>query len=377
MTRSVEMFLALLRLSLNDTAADDHPEFAGADDKDWEDVFAISARQGTVMLAYGGLQHLPPAIQPPRKLKLRWCANVVKGSDRYDGYRLAIHKLSRFFSEHGFDFLILKGITMSRLYPVPYYREGGDIDVYMFDRAKQADRLVSSQGIDVTCSIAKHSAFMFEGRMVENHYTFFDTDIRFRREARFYTRMEEMLAGMFTVASCPVVPDAANARELPPQAAALYLIGHTFRHFCCMDANVRQLCDWVVFFGAHRDQIDNRLLEAQIEELGIGRFVSAVNALCAARFGFEPRFMIPGSGDENEARFILKTIMRYRVQPRVHIPMVMPLRYIVSRNSIYNRYFGKIGLSEFLRPELMSYFSYLMKRPERGEKSKTRRDPAA
>lgn len=363
MTKSTEMFFALLRLSINE-GGDSQPVFINAKDSDWEQLFALSARQGSILLTYGGLHHLSQESQPPRKLKLRWCANVVKGSERYDRYRRTIAKLSLLLSEKNIGLLIIKGVTISELYPVPCYREGGDVDIFLFGRARQANKLISSLGIKIKHSTSKHSAFMFDGVMVENHQTFFDTNLSFRRESRLYQKMEDMLTGMFSEKSCPTI-NLGSARKLPPQAAAFYMIGHTFRHFCCIDINVRQLCDWMVFFTASGKDIDNKLLAAQIRKLGIEDFVRGINAFCAIHLGFQPSFLRPGKKDMASAELILKMVMRYRVAPKIHVPVIGVLRYFVFRNRIYNKYLGRIGLSEFLLPELKSYFAYLLKRRRR------------
>lgn len=369
MTKSTEMFFALLRLSIDEGSFDSSPVFSNAEKSDWEQLFELSARQGSILLTYGGLHRLSAETQPPRKLKLRWCANVVKGSERYDRYKRAIAKLSLLLSEKDIDLLIIKGVTISELYPVPYYREGGDVDVYLFGKAQQANDLISSKNIEVKLCIAKHSAFIFDGVVIENHYTFFDTNLSFQRESNLYQRMENMLTGMFSKDSCPMI-NSLNAHKLPPQAAALYLIGHTFRHFCSIDINIRQLCDWTVFFSKCAENIDRYLLESQIRTLGLKDFVTGVNAFCSDYLGFKPAFMIPSKKDAETERLILKMAMQYRVAPIIHIPAVGVLRHIAFRNRIYNRYLGPINLSEFLLPEVKSYFSYLLKRKRRSKSSK-------
>lgn len=367
------MFFALLRLSLHASTPDNPSAFLRADEADWEQVFSLAARQGTVLLTYGGLQHLPAGAQPPRKLKLRWCANVIKGSERYDHYGRVVQELAQLFSQNGIDMLILKGVTISRLYPVPYYREGGDIDIYLFGEADRADRLVSSLGINVNHPIAKHSSFMLNGVRVENHRTFFDMDTRFRRESELYRKMGDMLDGLLSIEACPALNGENAVRQMSAQAAALYMTGHTFRHFCCLDINIKQLCDWTVFFTRRKDEIDARLLTAQIKELGLERFVTAINSFCALRLGFAPYFMVPGKNSEHT---VLKTVLRYRLAPKVHIPVVGPLRYLIARNRIYNEFLGKISPSEFLLPEAGNYFSWLLKRIRRQghQKHNVRRD---
>lgn len=358
------MFFSLLRLSLDsDKNRIDCclPAFVNAESKDWEQLFELSVRQGVLLLSYGGLQYLPKELQPPRKLKLRWCVNVVKGCERYDHYNGIIAKLSNLLSENNIVLLIIKGVTISELYPVPYFRESGDIDIYLLNKSEQANALISSLGIKKEGEIKKHSTFIIGGVPIENHYTFFDTTLRFQRESQLYQKMENILKGMFSENTClPIKWE--NIYQLPPQAAALYLIGHTFRHFCCLDINIRQMCDWTMFFSKHEKYIDNKLLSSQINELGLGKFVYHINSFCSDHLGFNPYFIIPQKKEETTAeKFILKTIMRYRVTPKMHIPVFGVLCYLLRRNNIYRKYLGGVSITEFLLPELKSYFVYLLK----------------
>jgi hypothetical protein len=319
----------------------------------WERLFALAARHGVVMLSYPAIQHLEAESQPPRKLKLRWVANVVKGSERALHYRRVVSDLSHLLSLNGLDAIVLKGLALARLYPEPSYREGGDIDIYMFDDAQRVDTIVASMGITVQHKTAKHSAFQFEGVTVENHRTLFDTGSRFEREGALYRKMEEMLAGMFT---------REAARELPPQAAALFLVGHTFRHFCCADINARHLCDWTVFF--EKTPLDYDLLGCQISELGLDRFVTAMNAFCAENLGFSPPLLV-GGREKGSRRLIARMIARYRRPRRIHIPIIGSVGRIFFRNRLYNRFLKKIAPTEFLLPELGRYFAWLATRLRR------------
>lgn len=363
------MFFTLLRLSLYEGRFDNSRVFANAKNTDWEQLFALAIRQGTVLLTYGGLQYLPAEVQPPRKLKLRWCANVIKGSERHDRYERVLAKLSHLFSANDIDLLVMKGLTISRLYPVPCYREGGDIDVYLFGKVDRADDLVSSHGITVKDAAAKHSAFLFDGLSVENHRTFFDTDIPFRPEALLYQKMENMLTGLFSKEFCPPM-HVGSARQLPAQAAALHLIGHTFRHFCCFNINVRQLCDWTVFFSKCEKEIDKELLVGQIRELGLENFVTAIHSFCAEYLGFKPTFLAPKKRDKKSERLVLKIVLNYRVEPGIHIPVIGALNFITFKNRIYRKYLGRIGPSEFLLPGIKSYFYGALKRIKRSGDSK-------
>jgi hypothetical protein len=357
MTRLTKALFALLRLSVWEGRPDDLSAFARLWPVDWEQMFALSARHGTVLLAWGGITRLPPEYQPPRRLKLRWVANVVKGSERHVRRLEVVADLVTLLASGGIDTIVLKGLAMSKLYPVPYYREGGDIDIWTFGKSSEIDKLVSQRGIATQHPRPKHSTFLFEGAMVENHRTFFDTDLRFRRESALYRKMEGMLGALLTIGDSPGM-GVGQAMELPPQAAALFLVGHTFRHFCDEGLNARQLCDWVVFFRHHEGELDHELLVGQLRELGIEDFAASINSFCAAWLGFRPAFLAD-TGDPRSEKLILGMIARYRRRPRIHTPVVGSLCHLLLRNRIYNRYLGKTSFREFLLPELKFYFVWL------------------
>jgi len=363
MTNPGDMLFALLRLSLNidkNSTENCLPIFINVKNEYWEQLFKLSVRQGVLLLSYGGLQYLPSASQPPRKLKLRWCVNVVKGSERYDHYISVITKLSNLFLDKNISLLLIKGITISELYPVPYFRESGDIDICLLAEAERMNNLILSLGLKKGKRIPKHSTFILEGITVENHHTFFDTALQFQRESQLYKKMENILRSMFSEDTCLPI-NRGNIYQLPPQAAAIYFIGHTFRHFCCLDINIRQMCDWTIFFSKHKDNIDSELLSYQIIKLGLDKFVCHINSFCSNHLGFKPYFIIPSKSETKGERFILKTIMQYRVNPHIYIPVFDVLRYLFCRNSIYKRYLGEVSITEFLLPEIKSYLIYLVK----------------
>jgi hypothetical protein len=110
--------------------------------------------------------------------------------------------------------------------------------------------------------------------------------------------------------------------------------------------------------------IDYDLLGCQISELGLDRFVAAINAFCAEHLGFSPPFFV-GGREKGSRRLIAKMIRRYRHPRRIHIPVAGSVGRIFFRNRLYNRFLKKIAPTEFLFPELKSYFLWLLNRRKR------------
>ena len=125
------MLLALLRAALAGKAPEAQA-FDGATPADWERCYRLAARHGVRALAWDGLALLPPALLPPRALRLLWGADTCRVEEQHRRYCRAAHELTALFADNGIATVLLKGTGLSTCYPVPAHREGGDIDLYTY-----------------------------------------------------------------------------------------------------------------------------------------------------------------------------------------------------------------------------------------------------
>jgi hypothetical protein len=185
MERQEVMLLALLRAALHQREVETlHFELATEDD--WEQCFRLAVRQGVSALAWEGIERLPVELSPPLNVKLSWALVEEKQVAKYRKHCQALDELTRLYARHGIATLVLKGVGLSRLYPVSAHRVGGDMDIYTYSADKSrmtdeeanrlADELMKERGMEVTRSEqAKDSHFLYHDILIENHRFFFDT----------------------------------------------------------------------------------------------------------------------------------------------------------------------------------------------------------
>ena len=126
--RPALMLLALLRGALHQSEVETLC-FEHATAKDWLHCYRLAVRQGVPVLAWSAVERLPGGCQPPLEVKLSWALLEDKQQQLYVRYCRATHELGRMYAQHGIAMVVMKGIGLSRLYPVPAHREGGDVDI--------------------------------------------------------------------------------------------------------------------------------------------------------------------------------------------------------------------------------------------------------
>ena len=248
--RPEEMLLALLRAALHQREVE-VAYFQQVTDEDWVQCYRLAVRQGVSALAWDGVERLPMELLPPLDVKLSWALLEKKQLVTYRKHCLAVDELTRLFDQHGIATVVLKGVGLSRLYPVPAHREGGDIDIYTYSADKTrmtdeeanrlANELMEQQGIHIDYSNKKlHVSFCYRGITFENHWRFFNTDI--------YTELSQAEAWLEKCLSLqPVSLLEGNCHICVPSVAfdKVYVSLHAAKHYG-NGLLLRHLCDWVV-----------------------------------------------------------------------------------------------------------------------------------
>ena len=119
---------ALLRAGVR---SGDTPDIGGLTDDRWRELYTAASSQGVSALVWDGIRRLPPESQPSRELRLRWAYNVERIERRYGQQRRRAAELAAAYAEAGIRTVVLKGLAVSRLYPVPEHRPCGDLDCFL------------------------------------------------------------------------------------------------------------------------------------------------------------------------------------------------------------------------------------------------------
>ena len=291
--------LELTKAALHGTVPDKNL-FAGAGEKEWIELFELSAVQGVMALSLNGTLQLPKDLQPPFELKMRWVASMEVVEKRYRYCLETVEKLSARFKENNIRMLLFKGLSLSRLYPVPCTREFGDIDIFLCGKAREGDALLE-QIADRKHSSKKNVNFSYRGTLIENHHTFLYHSILrgFQRSENLEKRLVTVLtkAG-FMGEGEPAESNRTNGTLLfpPPDFDALYVSLHMLSHFPFGIA-LRHFCDLTVLFTAYKGKIDFSQYREALSEAGLSRVADAFVSLSVRYLGLKPEDAPPYQSD--------------------------------------------------------------------------------
>lgn len=245
----------------------------------WSELYAMAASQGVSGFVWDALQNLPPALQPPRALRLQWAYNVDRIETRYKEQRRAAVELGRIYAEAGIHTVVLKGFALSRLYPRPEHRPCGDLDCFLGADYERGNALAAAAGAKVEANYYKHSHIVFHGLTIENHQ--FCTAIRGSRRAKAFERhLQAILASQ----ACTSI-DGTDLLAPPADFNALFLSRHALLHFLTEGISLRHLCDWAVFIERQGSRVDWDEFRRVANEHALLRFAEVMTRLAVCYLG--------------------------------------------------------------------------------------------
>ena len=273
---------------------------------DWEEIYAIAKKQALLCVLFHGIQRLPKESAPEQKLLMQWMA--MAEMIRKQNIRLFQDsvKVCQNFENEGFPNCILKGQGNALLYPDPYMRTPGDIDIYLSGGRKKIMKYV-----DQVCPNQvmryHHVDFPVMKTAIEVHFTpsYMFCPIHNRRMQKWFKEvMGEQCKHRASL------PDGYGVIHVPMVSFnVIYILSHLYRHIFTEGIGLRQLLDY--YYVLIRDDlllIRDRV-QKKLKHLGLWKFTQAVMFVMKEVFGLSDDRMIAPM-DEKEGRFLLDEIMR-------------------------------------------------------------------
>ena len=291
---------------------------------DWKELYAIAKKQALLGVLFYGIQRLPKELAPEQKLLMQWM--VMAEQIRKQNIRLFQDsvKVCQNFETEGFTNCILKGQGNALLYPDPYMRTPGDIDIYLSGGRKRVMQYINKVYPNQVMRY-HHVDFPVMKTAIEVHFTpsYMFCPIHNRRMQKWFKEvMGEQCNHRVSL------PDGYGEIHVPQVSFnVIYILSHLYRHIFTEGIGLRQLLDYYfVLVKWHTDltnltdsnkslpqmtQINTDLdtLRHKLKYLGLWKFAQAVMFVMKEVFGLsEDRMIAPM--DEREGRFLLDEIMR-------------------------------------------------------------------
>lgn len=273
----------------------------------WECLWKMAIQQGVSSICLDGLQRLEERnggqVAIPKPLKMLWIASVMKQERAYHGQWEAAKALAELYSKHGVDTYVLKGFSLSRLYPMPEHRPCTDMDCYLKGEYGEGNRIARENGLTVDCSYYKHSKILLRGLTVENHQ--FLLPIKGSGKAK---RFERELRSWIDNGRNEYIGDS-QLKATSPFFDAVYVLAHAQEHFLNEGIILRHICDWAMVLKAHGDKVDWNEWKRVCEVYGMLAFGYAMSRLACRICGVSVPFDCP-KDDEADRRLLDDTLYR-------------------------------------------------------------------
>ena len=243
-------------------------------DKEWQALYTMAHRQTLLGVAYNGITRLPKESQPPHLLTLLWArdAEAIRGKNRLFYQESA--RYTQLFAERGFRSAILKGQANARLYPDPFSRQPGDIDIYVpggFDKVLELLHSLGIQNLEHVTPNYHDIEFVDEkGVLVEVHHK--------PTSATYAVRLNKTYDEILKV----LEPELENLTLTPEgfyspsiRFALLMQLVHLYKHALLSGVSLRQYMDYYMLL-THSTEADRQYTWEFAQKIGMRQGCAAI-----------------------------------------------------------------------------------------------------
>lgn len=208
---------------------------------DWDRLMDLSVEQDLLALVFNGICKLSESCQPNRNQRINWGLSAEETYRTFNSQAKVLKKILNTCEQNGMRLLLLKGISLSSLYPHPQERSCSDIDIFLFNDYEKGNQIWSSCLIK---EIGKHSTLNIDNVIVESHNNFLEPNTRQKRKIikYLYSSLDK------------VVLSDDGYYVLDPLANFLFLIFHALKHFYGGTMiPIRNILDLALFIRTNSD----------------------------------------------------------------------------------------------------------------------------
>ena len=281
---------------------------------DWRQLYNFASRQALLGFCFDGIERLTKEFseelkQNPmgRDLLMTWMGAAQQILRQNMKVNAVAGKLYSKFREDGLRCCILKGQGNALMYPNPYSRTPGDIDVWVNASREDITEYAKTHfeiGDDIRFH---HLETSFDGVPVELHFFpgIMNNPIYNARLQKWFKRNADLQCS--NVVS---LPDGIGEIAIPTTAFnVVYQLTHLYHHFFDEGIGMRQITDYyyvVSMLNVNCEMLT--WLPKELKHLGLWKFAGAVMYVLHEVLGLsEEKMIVPV--DEKRGRLLLAEIL--------------------------------------------------------------------
>lgn len=301
MQNKISDYLDFLKFCLHEDATE--PE--SVKDMDWNGLLEFGKKQTIVGVLYHGLSRMANSPNRPNKyIIFRWYSNYAEIEENNKTVNRAANFVTGlFYKKYGYKGCILKGQGNALMYPNPYMRSAGDVDLYLKtspvspkekseDHHSIIDVIKLCRRIKPKCEVAYHHAEIGKVRNTE-------VEVHFRpsfAENLFYNkRLQEYFESVKDEQFKKFVslPDNSGYICVPTDSFnRIFQLSHVHKHFLSEGVGLRQLIDY--YYLLRRGCTDDEKKEFQriVGRVNLTKFARGMMYVMKELFGIEDEYIL-------------------------------------------------------------------------------------
>lgn len=280
---------------------------------DWRQLYTFASRQALLGFCFDGIGRLTKEFseelkQNPmgRDLLMTWMGAAQQIRRQNMKVNAVAGKLYSKFRENGLRCCILKGQGNALMYPNPYSRTPGDIDVWVNASREEITEYAKCHFKLEDDIRFHHLETTMDGVPVELHFfpCIMNNPIYNARLQKWFKRNADLQCS--NVVS---LPDGIGEIAIPTTAFnVIYQLTHLYHHFFDEGIGMRQIIDYYYVVNNGELLVIRDSLQKELKHLGLWKFAGAVMFVLHEVIGLSENKMIVPM-DEKRGKLLLAEIL--------------------------------------------------------------------
>ena len=283
------------------------------DSMDWQELYSFASKQALLGLCFDGIERLgkenPEELRLNpigRELLMTWMGKAQQIRRQNMKVNVVASKLYSMLREDGLRCCILKGQGNALMYPNPYSRTPGDIDVWI-DASRERIMEYVQKKFELEDDIRlQHLETSLDGVPVELHFfpCSMNNPIYHDRLQKWFRRNADLQCSHIVG-----LPDGAGDIAIPTTAFnVVYQLTHLYHHFFDEGIGMRQIIDYYYVVNNDELLVIRDTLQRELKHLGLWKFAGAVMYVLHEALGLSEEKMIAPM-DEKRGKLLLAEIL--------------------------------------------------------------------
>lgn len=283
------------------------------DSMDWQELYSFASKQALLGLCFDGIERLgkenPEELrQNPigRELLMTWMGKAQQIRRQNRKVNAVASMLFLMLKKDGLRCCVLKGQGNALMYPNPYSRTPGDVDVWI-DASRERIMEYTQKKFELGDDIRlQHLETSLDGVPVELHFfpCSMNNPIYHARLQKWFRRNADLQCSHIVG-----LPDGAGDIAIPTSAFnVVYQLCHLYHHFFDEGIGMRQIIDYYYVVNNDELLVIRDTLQRELKHLGLWKFAGAVMFVLHEVLGLPEEKMIAPM-DEKRGKLLLAEIL--------------------------------------------------------------------